>query len=128
MWKGCGGRARRKVEGQVGRIGSMRESNAELKEFRKVRIPLRRSPPLSMSSCSMNSFVDEFDGFTCRAAWASTIRRHQGAMAKLRGLGGRGGTGDCTACQSRRVRGMHLIGWQNTWERAPGVPATPSPP
>ena len=33
-----------------------------------------------------------------------------------------------TACQSRRVREMHLIGWQNTWERAPGVPATPSPP
>ena len=23
---------------------------------------------------------------------------------------------------------MHLIGWQNTWEQAPGVPATPSPP
>ena len=22
---------------------------------------------------------------------------------------------------------MHLIGWQNTWEQAPGVPATPSP-
>ena len=33
-----------------------------------------------------------------------------------------------TACQSRRVREMHLIGWQNTWEQAPGVPATPSPP
>ena len=24
--------------------------------------------------------------------------------------------------------GGHLIGWQNTWEQAPGVPATPSPP
>ena len=23
---------------------------------------------------------------------------------------------------------MQLIGWQNTWEQAPGVPATPSPP
>ena len=23
---------------------------------------------------------------------------------------------------------MHLIGWQNTWEQAPGVPATPSHP
>ena len=23
---------------------------------------------------------------------------------------------------------MHLTGWQNTWEQAPGVPATPSPP
>ena len=23
---------------------------------------------------------------------------------------------------------MHLIGWQNTWEQALGVPATPSPP
>ena len=23
---------------------------------------------------------------------------------------------------------MHLIGWQNAWEQAPGVPATPSPP
>ena len=23
---------------------------------------------------------------------------------------------------------MHLIGWQNTWEQAPGVPTTPSPP
>ena len=22
---------------------------------------------------------------------------------------------------------MHLIGWQNTWEQAPGVPATPFP-
>ena len=33
-----------------------------------------------------------------------------------------------TACLSRRVLTMHLIGWQNTWEQAPGVPATPSPP
>ena len=33
-----------------------------------------------------------------------------------------------TACLSRRVPTMHLIGWQNTWEQAPGVPATPSPP
>ena len=33
-----------------------------------------------------------------------------------------------TACLSRRVPAMHLIGWQNTWEQAPGVPATPSPP
>ena len=33
-----------------------------------------------------------------------------------------------TASLSRRVRTMHLIGWQNTWEQAPGVPATPSPP
>ena len=24
-------------------------------------------------------------------------------------------------------RWMHLIGWQNTWEQAPGVPTTPSP-
>ena len=23
---------------------------------------------------------------------------------------------------------VQLIGWQNTWEQAPGVPATPSPP
>ena len=23
---------------------------------------------------------------------------------------------------------VHLIGWQNTWEQAAGVPATPSPP
>ena len=23
---------------------------------------------------------------------------------------------------------MQLIGWQNTWKQAPGVPATPSPP
>ena len=33
-----------------------------------------------------------------------------------------------TASLSWRVRTMHLIGWQNTWEQAPGVPATPSPP
>ena len=33
-----------------------------------------------------------------------------------------------TASLSWRVRAMHLIGWQNTWEQAPGVPATPSPP
>ena len=33
-----------------------------------------------------------------------------------------------TACLSRRVPAMHPIGWQNTWEQAPGVPATPSPP
>ena len=37
-----------------------------------------------------------------------------------------------TLCYTResvlpRAR-MHLIGWQNTWEQAPGVPATPSPP
>ena len=23
---------------------------------------------------------------------------------------------------------VQLIGWQNTWEQAPGVPTTPSPP
>ena len=33
-----------------------------------------------------------------------------------------------TASLSWRVRMMQLIGWQNTWEQAPGVPATPSPP
>ena len=33
-----------------------------------------------------------------------------------------------TASLSWHVRAMHLIGWQNTWEQAPGVPATPSPP
>ena len=33
-----------------------------------------------------------------------------------------------TASLSWHVRTMHLIGWQNTWEQAPGVPATPSPP
>ena len=33
-----------------------------------------------------------------------------------------------TACLSRRVPTMHLITWQNTWEQAPGVPATSSPP
>ena len=33
-----------------------------------------------------------------------------------------------TPCLSRVVPTMHLIGWQNTWEQAPGVPATPSPP
>ena len=27
-----------------------------------------------------------------------------------------------TACLSRRVLTMHRIGWQNTWEQAPGVP------
>ena len=32
------------------------------------------------------------------------------------------------ASLSWRVRTMHLSGWQNTWEQAPGVPATPSPP
>ena len=32
-----------------------------------------------------------------------------------------------TASLSWRVRTMHLIGWQNTWEQAPGVPATLSP-
>ena len=32
-----------------------------------------------------------------------------------------------TASLSWRLRAMHLIGWQNTWEQAPGVPATPSP-
>ena len=34
---------------------------------------------------------------------------------------------DDTASLSWRVRTMHLIGWQNTWEQAPGVPATLSP-
>ena len=33
-----------------------------------------------------------------------------------------------TASLSWHVRAMHLIGWQNAWEQAPGVPATPSPP
>ena len=33
----------------------------------------------------------------------------------------------CVSLHTRRQR-MHLIGWQNTWEQAPGVPATPSPP
>ena len=33
-----------------------------------------------------------------------------------------------TASLSWHVRAMHLIGWQNTWEQAPGVPATLSPP
>ena len=32
------------------------------------------------------------------------------------------------ASLSWRVRTMHLIGKQNTWEQAPGVAATPSPP
>ena len=32
----------------------------------------------------------------------------------------------CVSLHTRRRR-MHLIGWQNTWEQAPGVPATPSP-
>ena len=31
-------------------------------------------------------------------------------------------------CLARVAPKMHLIGWQNTWEQAPGVPATPSPP
>ena len=31
-------------------------------------------------------------------------------------------------CLARVAPEMHLIGWQNTWEQAPGVPATPSPP
>ena len=40
------------------------------------------------------------------------------------------GTGDIVACVcfSIPMHEMHLIGWQNTWEQAPGVPATPSPP
>ena len=32
-----------------------------------------------------------------------------------------------TASLSWRVRTMHLIGRQNTWEQAPGVPANPFP-
>ena len=31
-------------------------------------------------------------------------------------------------CLARVAPKMHLNGWQNTWEQAPGVPATPSPP
>ena len=31
-------------------------------------------------------------------------------------------------CLSRVAPKMHLIGWQNTWKQAPGVPATPSSP
>ena len=34
--------------------------------------------------------------------------------------------GDGVSVQARSY--MQLIGWQNTWEQAPGVPATPSPP
>ena len=38
-------------------------------------------------------------------------------------------TGELRTCLCRYDRtSMHLIGWQNTWEQAPGVPATPSPP
>ena len=48
-----------------------------------------------------------------------------------RGEGSGGGGSDCvlmTYLCRYRITSMHLIGWQNTWEQAPGVPATPSPP
>ena len=48
------------------------------------------------------------------------------------GGGGGGGGGGRTLCNDAMflhdAARMHLIGWQNTWEQAPGVPATPSPP
>ena len=58
--------------------------------------------------------------------------REEGGRGGGEGEGGGGGGGtDCvlmTYLCRYRITSMHLIGWQNTWEQAPGVPATPSPP
>ena len=62
-----------------------------------------------------------------------TARLHKEGNARL----SQTPCGVCGVCGSddeeRAVSGqgrayVHLIGWQNTWEQAPGVPATPSPP
>ena len=45
------------------------------------------------------------------------------------GVGGVGGSDDSQHGVSVQARAdVQLIGWQNTWEQAPGVPATLSPP
>ena len=47
------------------------------------------------------------------------------------GCGGCGGCGTDNSEHAVSVQGrayVQLIGWQNAWEQAPGVPATPSPP
>ena len=57
-------------------------------------------------------------------------QRRGGSPRNLVEPGGGGGS-DCvlmTYLCRYRITSMHLIGWQNTWEQAPGVPATPSPP
>ena len=46
----------------------------------------------------------------------------------LEGEGGGGGTEDSGHGVSGQARAdVQLIGWQNTWEQAPGVPANPFP-
>ena len=42
------------------------------------------------------------------------------------GVGGSDDSGNGVSVQARSY--VQLIGWQNAWEQAPGVPATPSPP
>ena len=51
------------------------------------------------------------------------------AVAKFRHLAGMCGSDDSGHGVSGQARAdVQLVGWQNTWEQAPGVPATPSPP
>ena len=56
-------------------------------------------------------------------------KNQQNASTCLSLEGGGGGSDDSEHAVSVQGRAyVHLTGWQNTWEQAPGVPATPSPP
>ena len=48
----------------------------------------------------------------------------EGGREGGRGGGGGSDNGIANMSLSKNANEMHLIGWQNTWEQAPGVPAT----
>ena len=63
------------------------------------------------------------------ASASGSLRVGAGEGGGSIGGGSTGGSDDSEHGVSVQARAdVQLIGWQNTWEQAPGVPATPSPP
>ena len=68
----------------------------------------------------------------CCVGWGVCVCVGRGVgVGGWEGWGGAGWVVQMIKKHAASVQGrayVHLIGWQNKWEQAPGVPATPSPP
>ena len=58
--------------------------------------------------------------------WQGLNSEEEAEKSSVGGVGGARDLENGVSVQARFY--MHLIGWQNTWEQVPSVPATPSPP